>query len=52
MKSVALAITLALTPTLAAAANNDPGAGSWQMIVLTSPTQFSVPAPLLTAVMK
>jgi len=48
MKTFALALTIALTPALAAAANNDPGAGSWQMIVLSSPTQFSVPAPLST----
>jgi len=28
------------------AATNDPDAGTWQMIVLTSPTQFTVPPPL------
>ncbi len=27
------------------AANNDPGAGNWKMLLLTGPTQFSVPAP-------
>jgi hypothetical protein len=32
----------------AAAQNNDPNAGSWQMIVLASPTQFPVAAPLST----
>jgi len=47
MKTVALALSLALVPAVAAAAA-DPGAGSWQMIVLSSPTQFSVPAPLST----
>ena len=26
-------------------ASNDPGAGNWQMIVLTGPTQIAVPAP-------
>jgi hypothetical protein len=46
MKTVLLALTLALAPAAASAAGNDPGAGSWQMIVLSSPTQFSVPAPL------
>jgi hypothetical protein len=48
MKAVALAFTLALTPALAHAAGNDPAAGTWQMIVLSSPTQFPVPAPLAT----
>jgi len=48
MKTAALAIAIALTPSFAAAEGNDPGAGSWRMIVLTSPTQFSVPAPLST----
>jgi hypothetical protein len=33
-----------LTP-VAAAPNNDADAGTWQMIVLTSPTQFSVAPP-------
>ncbi len=47
MKTVALAFTLALAPA-AFAAGNDPAAGSWQMIVLSSPTQFAVPAPLST----
>jgi hypothetical protein len=29
-------------------ANDDPGAGNWQMIVLTGPTQFTVAAPAAT----
>jgi len=41
-------VTSALVATTAAAANNDPGAGAWQMIVLSSPTQFSVAPPLST----
>ena len=48
--AVAIALTLSLSPSapraFAASTNNDAGAGAWQMIVLTSPTQFSVPAPL------
>jgi len=47
MKTIALVLSLALVPAVAAAAT-DPGAGSWQMIVLSSPTQFSVQAPLST----
>jgi hypothetical protein len=31
------------------AAGNDPDAGSWQMIVLTGPTQFQVPIPAQTS---
>jgi hypothetical protein len=31
--------------TLTAASNNDPDAGTWQMIVLSGPSQFPVPAP-------
>jgi hypothetical protein len=44
----ALTIVLASTAAVVSAATNDPGAGGWQMIVLTSPTQFSVPQPLST----
>jgi hypothetical protein len=39
---------LASTRTVISGPNNDADAGTWQMIVLTSPTQFSVPAPLST----
>ena len=50
--AVAIALMLSLSSSaprvLAASANNDANAGSWQMIVLTSPTQFSVPAPSST----
>jgi len=52
MKAVivgAACVASALMATTAAAANNDPGAGTWQMIVLSSPTQFSVAPPLSTA---
>lgn len=42
------ALCLALAPTIAVAAGDDPGAGSWQMVVLSSPTQFSIPAPQST----
>jgi hypothetical protein len=45
---VAIVMTLACAAPLAATANNDPSAGSWQMIVLSSPTQFSVAPPLST----
>jgi hypothetical protein len=48
MKTVVSVFMLALAPTVAFAANSDPGAGNWQMIVLSSPTQFSVPPPLST----
>jgi hypothetical protein len=48
MKSPAALLLLLLSPSLAIAADTDPGAGNWQMIVLSSPTQFSVPAPLST----
>ena len=41
---VAIVMASAATP-LSAAANNDADAGSWQMIVLTGPTQFTVAAP-------
>jgi hypothetical protein len=47
---IVMALTLTLPSSaprvLAASANNDANAGTWQMIVLTSPTQFSVPPPL------
>jgi len=45
--AAAVLLTLA-EPVPAAAQNNDPGAGSWRMIVLTSPTQFPVAPPLST----
>ena len=45
---VAAAMMLASTRTVISGPNNDADAGAWQMIVLTSPTQFSVPAPLST----
>jgi hypothetical protein len=45
---VAAAMMLASTRTVISGPNNDADAGGWQMIVLTSPTQFSVPAPLST----
>ncbi len=41
--TTAAAFAFAATP--ARAANNDADAGTWQMIVLTSPTQIAVPAP-------
>jgi membrane-associated phospholipid phosphatase len=41
---IAGAMTLAFAPSLRAQ-NNDAGAGTWEMIVLTSPTQFSVAPP-------
>lgn len=49
--SVALAAAIALTldSSLASAQGNDPGAGSWQLIGLSSPTDFQVPAPLATS---
>ena len=43
-----LATSIVIVHTLAgltAQTNSDPSAGSWQMIVLTSPTQISVPPP-------
>ena len=43
---VALAMMSASTRAVISAANDDAGAGTWQMIVLTSPTQFNVPPPL------
>ena len=47
--AIVMALTLSSSaPRVLAAANNDANAGTWQMIVLTSPTQFSVPAPLAT----
>jgi hypothetical protein len=45
---VALAMMFGSTRAVISAANNDADAGAWQMIVLTSPTQFSVPAPIST----
>ncbi len=47
----AIALTLATVATRSdhagrlAAANNDADAGTWQMIVLTGPTQFTVAPP-------
>ncbi|MGC4084480.1 MAG: phosphatase PAP2 family protein [Vicinamibacterales bacterium] len=46
--SVVLATMLASTGTAIGAPNNDPGAGAWSMIVLSSPAQFGVAAPLST----
>ena len=47
--AVALAFAIAGTSDprnqALAATNNDADAGGWQLIVLTSPTQFTVPAP-------
>jgi membrane-associated phospholipid phosphatase len=41
-----LLAALSLTPTMTVkAASADAGAGNWQMIVLTGPTQFGVPPP-------
>jgi hypothetical protein len=45
---VAAAMMLASTRTVIGGPDNDADAGTWQMIVLTSPTQFPVPAPLST----
>ena len=43
---VVVVIAIAQAPRgVSAAANNDADAGTWQMIVLTSPTQFSVALP-------
>src|SRR5688572_30237461 len=42
---VALFIALAQPATRVTAAGNDPDAGRWRMIVLSSPTQFAVPPP-------
>ena len=46
--AAAFLAAVALASPAAAAASNDQGAGGWQMIVLSSPTQFSVPSPLST----
>ena len=45
------AVVLALVPGVRklSAAGNDPNAGTWQMIVLSGPTQFTVAAPLQTS---
>jgi hypothetical protein len=51
MKMPAALLILFLSPSLAEAANTDPGAGNWQMIVMSSPTGVSVPAPLSTTSM-
>jgi uncharacterized protein (TIGR03437 family) len=45
MKQFSVFLLAALAALPLAAANNDADAGSWQMIVLTGPTQISVPAP-------
>jgi hypothetical protein len=42
----AAVIVLAPKTDRVSAAGNDPDAGMWQMIVLSGPTQISVPAPL------
>jgi hypothetical protein len=51
MKLPAALLVLLLAPSLAEAANTDPGAGNWQMIVLSSPTEVSVAAPQSTTSM-
>lgn len=49
VRAVAANAALLLVVTAPAAAqSNDPDAGSWQMIVLTSLAQFAVPPPLQT----
>ena len=48
MRTRVALLALLLSPSLAAAAGTDADAGNWQMIVLSSPTQFSVPPPLST----
>ena len=45
-RAIAVAMTLAFAPALIGASSNDTDAGTWQMIVLTSPTQFPVAPPL------
>jgi hypothetical protein len=42
---IAAAMTLALGSPLVGAGTTDPDAGTWQMIVLTSPAEFFVPPP-------
>ena len=42
---IAAAIAFASAGSGNAASNPDAGAGNWQMITLTGPTQFAVPAP-------
>ena len=46
-----LTLLLTLSPNIPelSAAGSDPNAGTWQMIVLSGPTQFVVPAPLQTS---
>lgn len=45
---VALASMAALLTTAAEAQSLDAGAGNWQMIVLSSPSDFSIPSPAST----
>jgi hypothetical protein len=42
---IALGLALVPSSTGLTAPGSDPGAGGWQMIVLTGPTQFTVPPP-------
>ena len=42
---LAAVAALVLTPSGVSAAGTDPDAGTWQMIVMSGPTQFAVPAP-------
>jgi hypothetical protein len=43
-----VAIVISATPGTRAAVSNDADAGTWQMIVLSSPVDFPVPPPLQT----
>ena len=47
--AVAAAIALTFAPSPAAAQGNDAGAGSWQLIGLSSPADFQIPAPQATS---
>ena len=42
---VAIALAFGATTTGKTATGTDRGAGNWQMIALTGPTQFTVPPP-------
>jgi PAP2 superfamily len=47
--TLTLMLSPSLRPSLSAAGNNDANAGTWQMILLNSPTQVAVAAPLATS---
>lgn len=47
--AAALAAFAFASTRTAAAAGNDPGAGSWRLLVLSSPTQVAVPPPAATS---